>query len=200
MKKLLYIFIFFLPAFVWCQEKEFVFYPLTVFEKVSNVDELKSIEKVDKLNKKDFFFTENYKGYNVLFFIKKEKDDWVIYQLELYLGANYSFKNIKEENNRFVSIQFSLFPSGMCSNIYGVVFLLDVIRNESIYFYNFNEQECYNEYAEAVSNSECKATFSIKGNILQVKSTKKPDDGLYCIESGTYYYESGKFIKDNKEK
>src|SRR5690554_1768921 len=197
MKKLLYIFIFFLPAFVWCQEKEFVFYPLTVFEKVSNVNELKSIEKADKLNKKDFFFTENYKGYNGLFFIKKEKDDWVVYQFELSLGSNSYLKNIKVENNRFVSIQYYRSSSGVCENTYGIVFLLDVVRNEKISFFNLNKQRCYDYNGETVGarESQCKATFSIKDNVLKITSTKKPDDGLYCTKSGTYHYESGKFVR-----
>lgn len=197
MKKLFYILIFLLPAFVWCQEEDFVFYPLSVFEEVPNVNELKSIEKADNLNKKDFFFTENYKGYNGLFLIKKENDKWIVYQFELSLGSNSSLNNIKLENNRFVSIQYYRSPSGWCSNLYGIIFLLDITRNEYIRFFNLNEQECYDNDGEnfTVRKSECQATFSIKGNILQIKSTKKPDDGLHCTESGTYQYETGKFIR-----
>lgn len=191
MKKSLYIAVLlFLPAFVWCQDGDFVFYPLSVFEEVSDINELKSIEKADNLNKKDFFFTENYKNNRGLFLIKKENDKWVVYQFDLEFGSNSYVKNIKVENNHFVSIQYNRSPSGGCSSLYGMMILLDITRNEFISFFNLNEFDCYDGGV-----GKCKANFSIKGNILQIKSTKKRDDGLECIESGTYQYETGKFIR-----
>jgi len=47
------------------------FYSLILIERVTNNDEIKSLVKADSLGKKDFFFTENYKGNEGLIFIKK---------------------------------------------------------------------------------------------------------------------------------
>lgn len=198
-KTAILLFIFSVVSAYSQPNEDFVFYPLAVVETISDADELKSLTKADKLNKKDFFFTEKYKDHNGLFFIKKENDKWIVFNFELGLnfGANTSVKNIKEENRRFVSIQLSRSPSGMCSSTYGIIVLLDITRNEEISFFNLNEQICYDYQGENVvaRESKCKATFSIKGDVLKITSTKKPDDGLYCAESGTYHYENGKFIR-----
>jgi len=85
----------------------------------------------------------------------------------------------------------------MCSSIYGEIILIDITQNEFISFFNFNEVECYDENAEVVSMSQCKAKFSIKDNSLTIISSKIPNDGLYCIGSGEFEFKKRKFIRQD---
>lgn len=197
MKNLFYIFLILIPSIGWCQNNPdtLEFYPLTFIEKVSGVNEIKSLIKADSLNKKDYFFTEQYKDDIGLFLIKKENENWIVYDFGLSYGSNSIIKEFKFENNSFVSIQVFRFPSGACSSTYGIIVLFDLINNQWTDFWNYNRFECYDENADVSSFSECKVDFSLKGNLLKMKSSKKPDDGLYCFKSGAYKYEKGKFVK-----
>ena len=197
MKSILYIFAILIPSIGWCQNNPdtLEFYPLTFIEKVSGVNEIKSLIKADSLNKKDYFFTEQYKDDIGLFLINKENENWFVYDFGLSYGSNCMIKEFKLENNRFVSIQVFRFPSGACSSTYGIIVLFDLINNKWTDFWNFNRFECYNENAEVSSSSECKVDFSIKDNFLKMTSSKEPDDGLYCFENGTYKYDNGNFVK-----
>ena len=197
MKKLIYIFTILIPSIGWCQNNPdtLEFNPLTFIEKISD-NEIKSLVRADSLSNKDFFFTEQYKNDFGLFLVKKENENWSVYDFETKnYGSNTIIKGIKYKNNRFVSIQVFRFPSGTCASTYGIIILLDLINNEWTEFYNYNQFECYNENAEVSSSSECEVKFSIKDNLLMMKSSKKSDDGLYCFESGIYKYENRKFVK-----
>ncbi len=197
MKNLLHIIVILIPSICWSQNNpdKLDFKPLSCIEKVSNFNEIKSLVKADSLGRKDFFFTEQYKDGIGLFLIKKENENWFVYDFGLSYGSNSMVKEFKFENNRFVSIQVFRFPSGSCSSTYGIIVLFDLLNNQWTDFWNYNRFECYNENAEVSSSLECKVNFSVNGNFLKMKSSKKPDDGLYCFESGTYKYENGKFVK-----
>ena len=197
MKTIFYIFAILIPYIGWCQNNPDIleFNPLTFIGNISD-NEIKSLVKADSLSKKDFFFTEQYKNDFGLFLVKKENENWSVYDFETKnYGSNTIIKGIKYKNNRFISIQVFRFPSGTCASTYGIIILFDLINNEWTDFYNYNQVECYNESAEVSSSSECEVNFSIKDDFLKMKSSKKPDDGLYCFESGTYKYEKGKFVK-----
>lgn len=197
MKKLLYIFSIFVSSIGWCQNNPdtLEFNPLTFIEKISD-NEIKSLVKADSLNKKDFFFTEQYKDGFGLFLVQKENENWIVYDYELYLnsGRNTVLGNIKEENNRFVSIQTISSPSGICESHYEKQVLIDIIRNEFIDFCTFAQTKCYDENGQISSSSKCKVKFSIKGNFLKIR-TSKTNDLTDCILSGTYKYENRKFVK-----
>lgn len=63
MKSIFYIFAILIPSIGWCQNNPdtLEFYPLTFIEKVSGVNEIKSLIKADSLNKKDYFSLNNTK-------------------------------------------------------------------------------------------------------------------------------------------
>mgnify|MGYP007011823750 CR=1 FL=1 len=196
MKKIIYILTFLIPNIGLCQNNPdtLELNPLSFIENISD-NEKKSLVKADSLGKKDFFFTEQYKDDLGLFLVIKENENWVVYDFGLNFGSNTMIKEFKSENNRFISIQVFRSPSGACSSSYGIIILFDLINNEWTNFYNYNRFECYNDNAEVSSSSKCEVNFSIKDDILKMKSSKKPNDGLYCFESGTYKYENGKFVK-----
>lgn len=197
MKTIFYILAILIPYIGWYQNypDTLEFYPITFIENTS-YDEIISLVKADSLGKKDFFFTEHYKNNSGLFLVKKEKENWSVYDFETKsYGSNTVIKEIKCENDRFISIQVYRFPSGACASTYGIIILFDLINNQWTDFWNYNRFECYDENADVSSSSKCKVDFSLKGNLLKMKSSKKPDDGLYCFESGTYRYENGKFVK-----
>lgn len=193
MKNIFSILALFIQSIVLCQDNSIEFYPLTIVGKVSKTD-LMTMKKIDSLNKKDYFFTENYKEDYGLFLVKKENENWVVYDFELYLnsGHNSIIKSIKKENNRFVSIQVMSMPSGICESHYGKIILIDLIRNEFIDFFNSAESRCYGENGNVTSVSKCYAKFSLKDNFLKIKNSKKGTD---CMESGIYQYRKGKFVK-----
>lgn len=197
MKKLIYIFTILIPYIGWCQNNPdtLEFNPLTFIENTSN-DEIILLVKADSLGKKDFFFTKQYKNNSGLFLVKKEKENWSVYDFDTKnYGSNTIIKEIKYKNDRFISIQVFRFPSGTCTSTYGIIILFDLINNEWTEFWNYNRFECYNENAEVSSSSECEVKFHIKDNFLKLNSSKKTNDGLYCFEKGTYKYENRKFIK-----
>jgi len=171
------------------------FYPLTIKDEISDI-EAKKLQKVDSLDKVEYFFTENYKEDYGLFLIKKENKNWIVYDYELYLhgGRNTVIKNIKEENNRFISIKILSSPTGICESNYERVILIDITQNSFTDFFTFSEIKCFDNNGQVSSSSKCKAKFSIKGNLLKIK-TSKTNDLKDCIESGTYKYENQKFVK-----
>jgi hypothetical protein len=65
MKKTIYLFIFALliPSIGLCQNGHdtLEFYPLTFVDNISDT-EAKQLQKVDSLDKMDYFFIENFKG------------------------------------------------------------------------------------------------------------------------------------------
>lgn len=197
MKNLLFTIIVLTPFISLCRNNPdtLEFYPLSRIENSVDVNEIELLVRADSLGRKDYFFTEQYKGYSGLFLVKKEKGNWHVYNFGLNYGSNTTVKQFKFENNRFVSIQVFRTPSGTCASTYGIIILFDLVNNEWLDFQNYNRFECYNEYSEVSSSSECEVTFSIKEDILKLKSTKKADDGLFCFESGAYRYKNRKFVK-----
>lgn len=191
MKIVLVLILFLINSTSWGQDDVLEFSSIKFLEKVST-DEVKKLIKVDKLSNKDFFFTKKYKENDGLFFVKKENEIWFIYDFELSLnfGPNTHLTTITKENNRFVNIEFSRSPSGTCSSLYLITVLFDILKNEFIFFFSFNEFDCNDG-----NSKNCKATFQIKDNLLIIKSSKTKEDGLNCIESGTYRYENYKFVK-----
>lgn len=191
MKIVLVLIIFLMNSTSWSQNDILEFNPVKFVENVS-ADEVKKLVKVDHLSNKDLFFTKTYKENSGLFFVKKEKEKWLIYDFELSLnfGPNTHLTTVTKENNRFISIELSRSPSGTCSSLYRIIYLFDVYKNQYISFFNFNEFDCYDG-----KSSVCKATFQLKDNYLVIKSSKTKEDGLSCIESGTYLLEKNKFIK-----
>ena len=179
----------------FCQNKNALdFYPLAFMEKISNVTEMRLAAKATSLPTKDFFFIEKYKNDFGLFLIRKENGTWSVYDFETKTnGSNMVVKEIKAETSRFVSIQLFRTPSGTCESTYGTIILLDLVTNEWTDFCNYNRFECAAAKASSTP-SECEVKFHLKGNYLEMKSTKKRDDGLYCFESGKYKYADHKFI------
>ena len=102
-------------------------------------------------------------------------------------------KNIKIASNRFVSVQLTRSPSGTCASSYGIIILLDVTRKAFIHFFNFNAMDCNDGKA-----TSCKASFYIKNNHLEIRSSKRKHDGLFCIKSGKYTFKNDKIIKLKK--
>lgn len=191
MKKIFYILIILIPFIGFSQKNPdtLEFNPLTIVGKISSID-VKHLQKIDKLGKKDYFFTEQYNNNYGLYLVKKEKGNWIIYDFVIKYGSNTKTKGFKFENNRFLSIQVFIFPSGSCESTYGKIILFDFVNSEWTDFWNYNRFQCYDEKAE-----ECKANFTIKDNFLKIKSSKKSNDGLYCFESGIYEYRNRKFVK-----
>ncbi|PKP18079.1 MAG: hypothetical protein CVU07_02720 [Bacteroidetes bacterium HGW-Bacteroidetes-23] len=191
MKIVLVLIIFLINSPSWCQNDVLEFSSIKFSENVSATD-LKKLVKVDNLSNKDFFFIKTYKENDGLFFVKKENEKWFVYDFELSLnfGPNTHLNTITKESNRFLSIELSRSPSGTCSSLYRSICLFDVTKNQYISFFNFNEFDCNDGKSQ-----NCKATFQLKDNLLVIKSSKTKDDGLSCIESGTYRYENNKFVK-----
>jgi|GEM_PF-5378515 len=198
MKKLFYLFVLIIPSIAWCQNNSSIleFYPLTFVERIANISAIKSLVKADHLGKEDFFFTTHYKDNSGLFLLKKEKGNWFVYDYELYesAGRNTVVTNIKEANKRFVAIQVSSSPSGVCESHYGRLILIDVARKESTDFLYFSETQCYDKNGKASSLSTCRAKYTFIGDRLIIKTTNKKG-ATDCIGGGIYEYRDGKFVK-----
>jgi hypothetical protein len=176
---------------VLCQEKTLEFYPLKAVDTIQT-NCLTSLLKIDELKNTRYFFTETYMAVYDLFLVKKVAGNWVVYTFDLNLnfGTNTSIKNIKKENNQFISIRVMRTPSGTCTSIYEITILLDIAKIEFTDFFSYSKFDCFDGNV-----TDCKATFSMQENKLEIKSSKTKDDGLSCIESGDYNYENGKFIR-----
>ena len=197
MKKWLCRLVLLIPSIGLCQNSPdtLEFYPLTFAGNISAM-EATQLQKADRLGKTDYFFTEKFKEDYGLFLVKKENNNWVVYDYELYLhaGRNTIIGNIKEEKNRFVSIQIISSPSGICESHYERMILMDVTKSTSIDFFTLSAVQCYDENGQVSSSSKCKARYSIKGNILNIRTTnyKELSD---CIKSGKYMYRKGKYVR-----
>lgn len=198
MKKLLYLIAIVIPSIGWCQinSDTLNFYPLTFIGKIHDVNAVKSLVKADNLDKRDFFFTSHYKGNSGLFLLKKEKENWFVYDYELYesAGRNTIVTYIKEVSKRFVAIQISSSPSGVCETYYGKLILIDITNKESIDFLNFLESQCYDKDGKVSSLSSCTSKYTLTGDRLIIKTTNKKGSSD-CVRDGIYEYRNRKFVK-----
>lgn len=172
------------------------FYPLTPIDTINNFKELKKLERIDSLNSSDFFFTYKDRKYESgLLLNKKSNDKWIIYELnsELFGSSNMKISNFSIEDEKYIFIQTIRFPSGVCSNIYGFLTILNIETCKTIEFCNYNQQECYDKYGR-VSQSECRTTTKLKEGILTLKSSSNIER-LDCVESAEYKIESDSLIK-----
>ena len=176
------------------------FNTLTSIDTVYSPNTLKKYERIDSLNKNNYFFSYKDKEYKSgLLLIKRKQSNWIVYDFEIssYLGPNGNIISFHKENERFLSIQTSKSPSGMCSNTYGFLILLDIKNPKIISYCNYNHQQCYDTSSGTTiaSQSDCIAKYEISEDFLKVRSTKKQDDGLNCIESAEYKIEENRLIK-----
>ncbi len=193
MKFTLFLIAIFIQTSAWCQNNILEFSPLKLIDTISDAD-INTLIKADSLENSNYFFTENYKEDAGLFFFRKGKANWTIYDFELYLlcGRNTIVNDIKQENKQYVSVQTHSTPSGICESNYGRILLIDISRNEFSDFYNFAQNKCY-EVNGQVSISECKVEFMLINNLLKITTT---NNGLSdCLETGTYQYSTSKFVK-----
>tara|TARA_R110002012_G_scaffold105970_2_gene247124 strand:+ start:640 stop:1734 length:1095 start_codon:yes stop_codon:yes gene_type:complete len=173
------------------------FYPLTPIDTINNFNQLNKFERIDNLNSTDFFFTYKDRGYKSgLLLYKKSDDKWIIYELnsEMFSSSNMTIDNFRLEDEKYIFIQVSRFPSGVCSNIYGFLTILNIETCKTIEFCNYNQQECYDKNARVSSQSECRTTTNLEKGILSLKSSENLD-GLNCIESAVYKIKNDSLIK-----
>ena len=186
MRRAFYIFLLFTGYMFGQEEGETEFYPLLLIDSISDneAQAIRLTDRIDSLKGKNYFFTKKYKNEDGVFFIRQNGRKFSIYDFEP--GPNTFVAQIELEDKRFISIRTVRYPSGQCSGIYGEVIILDFIDANYWKFSNFNSYDCYDEQGDITSHSECKATFSIKDDVIKIESTKKPDDDLFCIESAKY--------------
>jgi hypothetical protein len=197
-RRILYILLFFSIQLFGQSDRIREFFPLIPIDTIYDISEVNKFKKIDSLNIDNHFFSYKEKDYNSgLLLIKKSVNKWIVYDFEdnIFHSSNTKIGNFKKENERFISIQMFRFPSGICSNIYGVFVLLDIVNYKTLNFFNYNEVECINNAGEVSKNEKCEAKIEISNKLLKIKSTKKVDDGLYCIESSEYKIEDDKLIK-----
>jgi len=173
------------------------FYPLTPIDTINNLNELKKFERIDSLNSSDFFFTYKDREYESgLLFNKKSDDKWFIYELdlEMFSSSNMRIDNFRIEDEKYIFIQTIRFPSGVCSNIYGFLTILNIETCKTIEFCNYNKRECYDENASVSSQSECRITTKLENGILSLKNSENIDR-LNCIKSAEYKIKNDNLIK-----
>jgi len=198
MKRTIGIILFLLSLKVFSQtERVTEFYPLTPIDTINNFNELNKSERIDSLNSTDYFFTYKDLEYKSgLLLSKKYNDKWIIYEFEsdLFRSSNTSIDNFRLEDEKFIIIEVSRFPSGLCSNIYGFLTILNIETCKTIEFCIYNFQQCYDENGDVSTQTECKTTTKIENGILTLKSSDNRD-GLYCIESAEYKIENDSLKK-----
>lgn len=198
MKRTLGIILFLLSLNVFSQTESVTeFYPLTPIDTINDFKKLNKSERIDSLNSIDYFFTYKNREYKSgLLLTKKYNDKWIIYEFDsdLFSSSNTTINNFLLEDEKYIFIQVSRFPSGFCSSIYGFLTILNIETCKTIEFCNYNYQECYDENAKVSSQSECNTTTKIENGILTLKSSDKLD-GLSCIESAEYKIENDSLKK-----
>jgi hypothetical protein len=197
LNKIFYILLFFSYQLFGQTERIMTFYPLSAIDTISDLKVVEKLQRVDSLNSENYFFANEYNEVEGFYFIKRNRQIWIVFDFEdtLTFGPNTSVSKIKRESDNFISIQTYRSPSGGCSNIYGFLFLLNIQDCKRVDFSNYNLEECYDGNGEVSYGRECKADFEITNGFVKIESTKKPDDGMYCIESSEYKIEASRLIK-----
>jgi len=198
MKKIFYILLLFTSSQLIGQSKAVIeFYPLSPIDTISSLENVEKLKRIDHLKNDNYFFAVGYRNKDGLFFLKKNRNKWIVFDFEfnLIFGSNNSISKIQKESENFISIQIYRAPSGSCSNIYGFLSLLDIENCKIVNFSNYNSTECYDTNGKVSSKGECKADLEVKNDIIKINSTKKHDDGLYCAESAEYRIENNTLIK-----
>ncbi len=197
MNRLTFIFLFFSYQLFGQIGGNNEFYPLTPIDTIYNSEELKNSRKLDSLNSENYFFTyKNNESESGLFFTKKEHDQWMVFEFEsdLFKSSNTVIKGFRRESDDLISIQVLRFPSGACSNTYGVFILLNIRTCKAMEFWNYHYEECYDELGEVYLSSECNATIEVSGNSIKVNNNNLKDS-LNCFESAEYEIHGDKLIK-----
>jgi hypothetical protein len=174
-----------------------IFYPLSPIDTIKSFEKVKRYHRIDSLNRSDFFFAyldEKYKSGLVL--LKRVQDEILVYKFEsdLFTASNTRIDSFRLETSKYISIQVSRFPSGSCSNTYGFLTILDIETCKTIDYCNYSLEECYNEDGVIRSQSHCKTTTNIDGEVLSLINSCN-SDALNCTGSGTYKVEDDMLIK-----
>ena len=172
------------------------FYPLTPIDTIYNSEEVTKSKRIDSLNTMAFFFTYVDPDYKSgLFLNKKYNDKWIRYEFnpEMFSSSNMSIDNFRLVDEKYVFIQVTRFPSGVCSNIFGFLIILNIDTCKTIMIRNYHQQECYDKYAR-VSQSECRTTTNLKKGVLTLKRSGN-NDRLDCTASAEYKIKNDSLIK-----
>jgi hypothetical protein len=174
-----------------------IFYPLSPIDTIKSFEKVKRYHRIDSLNRSDFFFAyldEKYKSGLVL--LKRVQGEILVYKFEsdLFTASNTRIDSFRLETSKYISIQVSRFPSGSCSNTYGFLTILDIETCKTIDYCNYSLEECYNEDGVIRSQSHCKTTTNIDGEVLSLINSCN-SDALNCTGSGTYKVEDDMLIK-----
>lgn len=173
------------------------FYPLTPIDTIYNSEEVTKSKRIDSLNTTAFFFTYVDPDYKSgLLLNKKSNDKWIryVFNPEMFSSSNMSIDNFRLVDEKYVFIQVTRFPSGVCSNIFGFLNILNIDTCKTIMIRNYHQQECYDKNARVSSQSECKTTTTLRKGVLTLKRSGI-NDRLDCTESAEYKIENDSIIK-----
>jgi hypothetical protein len=174
-----------------------IFYPLSPIDTIKSFEKVKRYHRIESLNRSDFFFAyldEKYKSGLVL--LKRVQGEILVYKFEsdLFTASNTRIDSFRLETSKYISIQVSRFPSGSCSNTYGFLTILDIETCKTIDYCNYSLEECYNEDGVIRSQSHCKTTTNIDGEVLSLINSCN-SDALNCTKSGTYKFEDDMLLR-----
>jgi len=194
--KIIYLLLFVAAPLFAQMDQIMELYPLELIDKLTAENREDLGEEMDTLQNQNYFFLSNYQQEEGLYFVKKQGSEWLVFdfQLDSNYGPNTMIRQIKSENEGFVSIASIRFNSGSCPGKYGLLTLLDVNTARYIRFCNYQEMACYDQNGDVSSNSVCSTEFIIENGFMEIRN-KSIDIDLDCFESSEYRIEKDRFIK-----
>lgn len=118
-------------------EGDYVFQSLRVVDTVKNEKVIDQIAFKDEVKNSSFFFTESYEENKGLFLFEKKGKNWIVYDYN-DLVSNTKAKKHEWYSKRYVSINVTVFRSGMGDNVYGWFILFDLEKKSYLSVQNFS--------------------------------------------------------------
>lgn len=173
------------------EQNTYEFQPLKIVDTIKRQNDLKSIKGLDKVDETYFFVTE-YSKNKGLYLIEKKKNYWIVYDYNDFV-SNYVVRKHNYLNNNYISIVVSAQRSGSGINSYSWYLIFDLKKKAYLNL----DKSSYNADENDKVYRKCESSIKFKDNVFTIKRTCFPsNDCGYCIESGIYKIENGKFFKE----
>lgn len=169
----------------------FEFQPIRIYDTIKTQKEINSIKELDKVNNTFFFTTKLSENDVGLFLIEKKAKYWIVYDYNDFV-SNYVVGKHINLNNQYVSIEVKASRSGYGINSYSWYLIFDLKKKSYLTLH----KSSYNADENDNVLRECRSYIKFKNNIFIIRRTCLPkNDCGYCVESGIYKINDGRFLK-----
>lgn len=155
-----------------------------MLDALPDASKINDLSRIDSLNNRTYFFTDNLFGSEGLFLLRKESLVWKAYVVEL-MGPNTVLQKFKMEDGGFVSITACRFPSGVCETVYCETQFIHINNLRCFSIVTYREETCHSETGESTAHRECSTGYTVTNKRFKIIPKRREGD-IHCTEGAEY--------------